>query len=144
MRSAGWDRDLRCAAHQLASRILSVFYKHDDAGYQAVLEISGGCRWPRCHIAILVVLRLARELLSSAEQLLALFMTDRKRAAVAEDVFHRAKYPCAFARHAFPECRRIGEIGDSPYMAAAMGVDRGTGERVAWPSKGEGGLCGSQ
>ena len=50
----------------------------------------------------------------------------------------------AFACYAFPECRRIGEIGDSPYMAAAMGVDRGTGERVAWPSKGEGGLCGSQ
>jgi len=69
MRSAGWDRDLRCAAHQLASRILSVFYKHDDAGYQAVLEISGGCRWPRWHIPILVALRLARELLPSAEQL---------------------------------------------------------------------------
>ena len=66
MRSAGWDRDLRCAAHQLASRILSVFYKHDDAGYQAVLEI-----WAAAdgRDAILVALRLARELLPSAEQL---------------------------------------------------------------------------
>jgi hypothetical protein len=51
--STEWDRDLRCAAHQLGSRILPVLYKRDDAGYQAVVEISGGCRWPRCHIPIL-------------------------------------------------------------------------------------------
>ena len=80
MRSAGWDRDLRCAAHQLASRILSVFYKHDDVGYEAVLEISGGC-----------VASGARTLVVGGATV-ALFMTDRKWAAVAEDVFYRAEY----------------------------------------------------
>ena len=130
MRSAGWDRDLRCAAHQLASRILSVFYKHDDAGYRAGLEIFGRLpmapmpyRDPGC------VASGARTLVLGGAAV-ALFMTDRKRAAVADDVFHRAKYPCAFARHAFPECRRIGQTGDARYRAAAMGAGRASGQRL--------------
>ena len=68
----------------------------------------------------------------------ALFMTEW--AAVANGVFYRAEYPGRVSRRAFPACRPIGQTGGARYMAAAMAVDRGTDERLAWRSKGEGGF----